>query len=89
MSGRYSNQSGSRYSHSRAPRNGGPPSLNGSYLQPGGVKPMERNSHQMDRPSHQMDRPLATSQAIPEIDMTGQPNSLMAMYSQNNEVSYF
>ena len=82
MSGRYSNQSGSRYSHSRAPRNGGPPSLNGSYLQPGGVKPM-------DRPSHQMDRPLATSQAIPEIDMTGQPNSLMAMYSQNNEVSYF
>merc|ERR1711899_715555 len=78
MSGRYSNQSGSRYSHSRAPRNGGPPSLNGSYLQPGGVKPM-------DRPSHQMDRPLATSQAIPEIDMTGQPNSLMAMYSQNNE----
>ena len=36
-----------------------------------------------------MDRPLATSQAIsevlPEIDMTAQPNSLMAMYSQNNE----
>ena len=44
----------------------------------------------MDRPGinpvQQMNRPLATSQAIPEIDCTGQtnqPNSLMAMYSQN------
>merc|ERR1711899_281274 len=71
MSGRYSNQSGSRYSHSRhQPRNDVPPSLNGSYVKP-------------NLPPNRQDRPLATSQASAPPPPPIQQNSLLNYFSES------
>merc|ERR1712018_936655 len=72
MSGRYSNQSGSRYNHSRQPRNDVPPSyqesLNGSYTK-------------SNLPPNRQERPLATSQtSAPPI----QQNSLVNYFSESH-----
>ena len=69
MSGRYSNQSGSRYSHSRPPRNDVPPSLNGSYVK-------------SNLPPNNPNYPVATSQAAaPPI----QQNSLLNYFSESHD----
>jgi len=76
MSGRNSNISGSRYSHSRPPRNEAPPSINGSYVKPGINPSMQQQ---------QMTRPLATSQVVPEAKDTIQQNSLLNYFSQSTQ----
>ena len=79
MSGRNSNISGSRYSHSRPPRNEAPPSINGSYVKPGINPSMQQQ---------QMTRPLATSQVVPEAKDTIQQNSLLNYFSQSTQVLF-
>ena len=79
MSGRNSNISGSRYSHSRPPRNEAPPSINGSYVKPGINPSMQQQ---------QMTRPLATSQVVPETKDTIQQNSLLNYFSQSTQVLF-
>ena len=62
MSGRNSNISGSRYSHSRPPRNEAPPSINGSYVKPGINPSMQQQ---------QITKSLATSQVVPDSLASG------------------
>jgi hypothetical protein len=61
ISGRYSNQSGSRYSYRWPPRNKAPPSIDGSYVKYG-IKPSLQQ--------YQMNRLLANSQVVLEANDT-------------------